>query len=127
MGQQQTTTFTFDQQAFMEAIGIATATIVEASNVVATIAHASATGGRGGSSNLYIFTAHHPPTFKRVRDLMVANHWFRQVGKVLKAIEVTFDATKVKLVTFQLEGESQVVGLSQSLKEFGANDMGRVP
>ena len=39
---------------------------------------------------------------------MVANHWFQKVGKILEAMEVTSDATKVKLATFQLEGESQV-------------------
>ena len=39
---------------------------------------------------------------------MEANHWFRQVGKILEAIEVTFDATKIKLIAFQLESESQV-------------------
>ena len=43
---------TFDQQTFTEAIGTATATIAQASAVVATIAHASATVGQGGSSNL---------------------------------------------------------------------------
>ena len=39
---------------------------------------------------------------------MVAGHWFRQVGKVLEAMKITFDATKIKLTTFQLEVESQV-------------------
>ena len=40
----------FDQQAFMEAIGAATATIAQASAMVATIAHAGTTAGqeRGG-------------------------------------------------------------------------------
>ena len=52
----------FDQQAFIEAIGVATATIAQvsvvatilaqASAVVATLAHASANGSHGGSSNL---------------------------------------------------------------------------
>ena len=42
----------FDQQAFMEAIGTATATITRASAVAATIALSSATLGQGGSSNL---------------------------------------------------------------------------
>ena len=35
----------FDQQAFMEAISTATATIAQASAVATTIAHASATAG----------------------------------------------------------------------------------
>ena len=39
---------------------------------------------------------------------MVANHWFRQVGKIMEAMEITSDAAKIKLVAFQLEGESQV-------------------
>ena len=54
----------FDQQAFIEAIGATTATIVQASVVAATIAQASAIGSQGGSSNLQRFKAHHPPTFK---------------------------------------------------------------
>ena len=39
---------------------------------------------------------------------MVADHWFRQIKKVLKAMDITSDATKIRLVAFQLEGESQV-------------------
>ena len=39
---------------------------------------------------------------------MVADHWFRQIEKILKAMEITSDATKIRLATFQLEGESQV-------------------
>ena len=39
---------------------------------------------------------------------MVFDHWFRQVDKILKAMKITFDATRIKLVAFQLEGESQV-------------------
>ena len=39
---------------------------------------------------------------------MEADHWFRQVGKILKAMEITFDATRIRLVAFQLEGKSQV-------------------
>ena len=39
---------------------------------------------------------------------MVANHWFRQVGKILEAMEITSDASRIKLVAFQLEGEFQV-------------------
>ena len=39
---------------------------------------------------------------------MVADHWFRQIRKILEAMEVTSDVTKVKLVAFQLESESQV-------------------
>ena len=39
---------------------------------------------------------------------MEADHWFRQVGKILEAIEITFDAMRMRLVAFQLKGESQV-------------------
>ena len=39
---------------------------------------------------------------------MVADHWFRQIEKVLEAMEITFDAMKIRLTAFQLEGESQV-------------------
>ena len=39
---------------------------------------------------------------------MVANHWFRQIEKVLEDIEITFDEVKIRLVAFHLEGESQV-------------------
>ena len=38
---------------------------------------------------------------------MVANHWFRQIEKVLEAMEITSDATMIRLAAFQLEGESQ--------------------
>ena len=39
---------------------------------------------------------------------MVADHWFMQVEKVLEAMEITSDATKIILAAFQLEGEAQV-------------------
>ena len=39
---------------------------------------------------------------------MVADHWFMQVEKVLEAMEITSDTTKVTLAAFQLEGEAQV-------------------
>ena len=43
----------FDQQAFVEAVGVA----------AAAIAQASAAGSQGGLSNLHRFKSHHPPTF----------------------------------------------------------------
>ena len=86
----------FDQQAFLEAIGAA----------AAAIAQASAIGGYGGPNNLQRFMAHHPPVFRGGGDPMVADHWFRQVKRVLKAMEITSDVTKIRLATFQLEGES---------------------
>ena len=88
----------FDQQAFVEAVGVA----------VATIAQASAVGSQGGPSNLLRFRSHHPPTFTRGGDPMVADHWFRQIENVLEAMDITSDASKIMLAAFQLEGESQV-------------------
>ena len=88
----------FDQQAFVEAMGAA----------FTTIAQASATSGQGGPSDLQRFRAHHPPTFRGGGDPVVADHWFRQVERVLEAMEITFDVTWIRLATFQLEGESQV-------------------
>ena len=86
----------FDQQAFIEVMGVA----------AATIARASATEGRGGPSNLQRFIAHHPPTFTRGGDPVVAYHWFRQVERILEAMEITSDARRISLATFRLEGES---------------------
>ena len=88
----------FDQQAFAEAVGIA----------VAAIARAGIACSQGGPSNLKRFRAHHPPTFTGRGDPMVADHWFMQVEKVLEAMEITSDETKIRLVAFQLEGEAQV-------------------
>ena len=39
---------------------------------------------------------------------MVADHWVRQIENILEAMEITSNATKIRLITFQLEGESQV-------------------
>ena len=41
-------------------------------------------------------------------DPMVANHWFQQVDKILEAMEITSDATKIRLAAFQLEGEAHL-------------------
>ena len=88
----------FDQQAFVEAVGIAAAAIAQAGIV----------GSEGGPSNLQRFRAHHPPTFTRGGDPMVADHWFMQIEKVLEAMEITSDATRIRLPAFQLEGEALV-------------------
>ena len=88
----------FDQQAFVEVVGIATA----------AIAQAGIASSHGGPSNLQRFRVHHPPTFTRGGDPMVADHWFMQIEKVLEAMEITFDATRIRLAAFQLEGEAQV-------------------
>ena len=39
---------------------------------------------------------------------MVADHWFMQVEKVLEAMEITSNTTRIRLAAFQLEGEAQV-------------------
>ena len=46
---------TFDQRAFIEAIGAVTTTISQASAMAATISQASATVSQGGPSNLQRF------------------------------------------------------------------------
>ena len=88
----------FDQQAFTEAVGITTA----------AIAQAGIAGTQEDPSNLQRFRAHHPPTCTGGGDSMVADHWFMQIEKVLEAMEITSDATRIRLATFQLEGEAQI-------------------
>ena len=88
----------FDQQAFVEAVGIATAAIKQAGII----------GNQGGPSNLQRFRAHHPPTFTGGGDPMVADHWFMQIKQMLEAMEITSDATRIRLAAFKLEGEAQV-------------------
>ena len=75
---------------------------------VATIAQAIVARAQGGPSNLQRFMAHHPPTSTGEGDPMVADHWFRQVERILKAMEITSDAMRIRLSTFKLEGESHV-------------------
>ena len=86
----------FDQQAFVEVVGMA----------AAAIAQASAARGQGGPSDLQWFMAHHSPSFKGGWDPMIDDHWFRQVERVLEAMGITSDATRIRLATFKLEGES---------------------
>ena len=86
----------FDQQAFVEVVGIA----------ATAIAQASAVGSQGGSGNLQRFRTHHPLTFTGGGDPIVVDHWFIQVEKVLKAMEITSDMTRIRLAAFQLEGEA---------------------
>ena len=88
----------FGQQAFVEAVGIA----------VTAIAQAGAAGSQGGPNNLQKFRAHHPPTFTGEGDPMVANHWFMQIEKVLEAMKITSDTTRIRLAVFQLESEAQI-------------------
>ena len=88
----------FDKQAFVEAVGIA----------AEAIAQAGIAGSQGGPSNLQKFRAHHPPIFTGEGDPMVADHWFIQIEKVLEAMEITSDTTRIRLVVFQLESEAQI-------------------
>ena len=88
----------FDQQTFAEAVGVA----------AAAFAQASAVGGQGGLSHLQRFRSHHPPTFIGGGDPMMVDHWFMLVEKILEAMEITSDTTKIRLAAFQLEGEAQV-------------------
>ena len=88
----------FNQQAFVEAVRIAVAAIVQA----------SVAGSQGGPSNLQRFRAHRPPTFTRRGDPMDEDHWFMQIEKVLEAMEITSDTTRIRVAAFHLEGEAQV-------------------
>ena len=88
----------FNQQAFVEAVGI----------TAASIARAGITGSQGGLSNLQKFRAHHPPTFTGGGDPMVVDHWFIQIEKVLEAMEITSDTTRIRLAVFKLESEAQI-------------------
>ena len=88
----------FDHQAFAEAVGVATA----------AIAQASISGSQGGPSNLQKFRAHHPLTFTGGGNPMAVDHWFMHIEKVLEAMEITSDATRIRLAAFQLEDEAQV-------------------
>ena len=86
----------FVQEAFIEAMGAA----------IATATQADAARGHGGASNLKRFKEHHPSTFTGGGDPMVADHWFRQIERILRAMEITSDTTRIMLASFHLEGES---------------------
>ena len=88
----------FVQQAFAEAVGVA----------AAAIAQAGIAGSQEGHSNLQRFRAHHPPTFIGGGYPMVVDNWFMQIENVLEAMEITSDTTRIRLATFQLEGEARV-------------------
>ena len=80
----------FYQQAFIEAMGA----------TIATTAHADLARGQGGDSNLHTFTGGGDP--------MVADHWLCQIERILRDMEITSNATRITLASFQLEGESQI-------------------
>ena len=46
-------------------------------------------------------------------DPMLADHWFMQVEKILEAMEITSDTSKIRLAAFQLEGEDKYGGTGQ--------------
>ena len=54
------------------------------------------------------FRAHHPPTFTGGGDPMVIDHWFIEIKKVLEAMEITSNTTRIRLAVFQLESEAQI-------------------
>ena len=87
-----------DKQAFTEAVGF-TATAITQVDIA---------GRQRGPSNLQRLRAHHPPTFTGGRDPMVADHWSMQIEKVLEAMEITSDTTRIRLAAFQLESEAQI-------------------
>ena len=39
---------------------------------------------------------------------MVADHWFRQIERILRAMEITLNSTRITLASFQLKGVSQI-------------------
>ena len=110
----------FYQEAFIEAMGAA----------IATATQADAARGQGGASNLQRFKAHHPPTFTGGGDLMVADHWFRQIERILRAMEITSDTTRIMLASFQLVGKSQIwwewVTTSRDLETMSWDDFRRL-
>ena len=85
----------FDQRTFTEAAGITANAIARAS-----IARASIARRQEDPSNLQRFRAYRPPTFTGGKDSMVVDHWFMQNEKVLEAMEIPSDATRIRLAAF---------------------------
>ena len=80
----------FDQRTFAEAVGI----------TANAIARASIACSQEDPSNPQRFRTHHPPTFTGGKDPIVVDHWFMQIEKVLEAMEITSDATRIRLAAF---------------------------
>ena len=80
----------FDQRTFAEAVGI----------TANAIAQASIACRQGDPSNPQKFRTHHPPIFTGGGDPMVAYHWFILIEKVLEVMEITSDATRIRLAAF---------------------------
>ena len=86
-GQEQSV---FDQRTFAEAVGI----------TANAIAQDDIAGRQEDPSNPQGFRTHHPPTFIGGKDPMVVYHRFMQIEKVLEAMEITSDATRIRLAVF---------------------------
>ena len=80
----------FDQRTFAEAVGI----------TANAIARASIACRQEDPSNLQRFRTYHPPTCTGEKDSMVVDHWFMQNEKVIEAMEITSDATRIRLAMF---------------------------
>ena len=80
----------FNQYTFAEAVGI----------TANAIAQAGIAGRQEDPSNLQRFRAYHPPTFTGGKDPMVVDHWFMRNEKVLEAMKITSDTTRIRLVAF---------------------------
>ena len=80
----------FDLQTFAEAVGI----------TANAVAQASIACRQEDPSNPQRFRAYHPPTFTGGKDPMVVDHWFMQIEKELEAMEITSDATRIRLAAF---------------------------
>ena len=80
----------FDQQTFAEAVGI-TANVIAQTGIACR---------QEDPSNPQRFRAYHPPTFTGGKDSMVVDHWFMQNEKVLEAMEITSDTTRIRLAAF---------------------------
>ena len=80
----------FDQPTFSEAVGI----------TANAIAQASIACRQEDPINLQRFRTYHPPTFTGGRDPMVVDHCFMQIEKVLEAMEITSDTTRIRLAAF---------------------------
>ena len=52
--------------------------------------------------------AHYPLTFRGGGDPLVADHCFHQIQRILEAMEITSDTTRIRLADFQLTGESLI-------------------
>ena len=75
--------------------------LAEAVGITANaITQAGIAGRQEDPSNLQRFRAHHPPTFTEVGDPMVTDHWFMQIEKVLEAMDITSDTTRIRLAAF---------------------------